>query len=347
MLLQLEHDGEIDIPPGASGFVVTDRLKLPTSVDLLAIYPHAHYLGKQVEAWAELVDGTRRPLLKITDWDINWQATYTYRQPIPLAAGTTVAMRITYDNTAQNVRNPNQPPKRVRSGNRSEDEMGHVWLQVLPKPRGGDDPRLLLQQALMRRRIEKYPDDFEAHFNLGAALQRMDRHEEALVYLTKAVSIRPDSATARNNLGVSLLVTEKVDAAVREFREALQLDREYQSARFNLSRALADEGDSVGALAEALAYLRAVPEDAQAQELAGRLYAAGGKLAESLPHFRKAAHLIPDNPVFEANLGAALAMSGDLEGAVSAFEIALKADPGNETVKANLARARASLREKR
>ncbi|HMC58065.1 MAG TPA: hypothetical protein VKJ01_02620, partial [Candidatus Solibacter sp.] len=82
MLLQLEHDGAIDIPAGSRSFAVTDHLKLPVAVNLLAIYPHAHYLGKQVEAWAELPDGARRPLLKIDQWDINWQATYTYRQPV-------------------------------------------------------------------------------------------------------------------------------------------------------------------------------------------------------------------------------------------------------------------------
>jgi len=347
MLLQLEHDGAIDIPAGAADFVVTDHLKLPVAVDVLAIYPHAHYLGKQVDAWAELPDGSRRTLVKIADWDINWQAVYTYRRPVSLPAGTVVAMRIAYDNTARNVRNPSHPPRRVRNGDRSEDEMGHVWLQVLPKQAGAVDPRLLLQEALMRRRIEKYPADFEAHFNLGAALQTMDRNREALPHLRDAVRIRPNSATARNNLGVSLLASDQIDAAVLEFRETLKLDPGYQNARFNLSRALAAQGDSGGALREALAYLQAVPGDAQVHELAGQLYAATGKLAESLPHFRKAAELIPEDPVFEANLGTALARSGDLDGAVAAFEIALRGDPGNETVRANLARARARLKERR
>ena len=76
MLLQLEHDGAIDIPPGSRNFEVTDRLKLPVGVDVLAIYPHAHYLGKHVEAWATLPDGTRTWLIEIKDWDINWQAVY-------------------------------------------------------------------------------------------------------------------------------------------------------------------------------------------------------------------------------------------------------------------------------
>ena len=155
MLLQLEHDGALDIPPQSTTFSVTDHLKLPIAVRVLAIYPHAHYLGKQVDAWADLPDGTRVPLIKIMRWDINWQASYTYREPISLPAGATVSMRIAYDNSSANPRNPNHPPKRVIAGNRSADEMGHVWLQVLPESsEGPDDPRLVLQQALMRRRVK-------------------------------------------------------------------------------------------------------------------------------------------------------------------------------------------------
>ena len=101
MLLQLEHDGAIDIPPGSRAFTVTDHLKLPVEVQLLAIYPHAHYLGKVVEAWADLPGGSRRPLLKINDWNIDWQATYTYKNPVTLPAGTSVGMRITYDNSSR------------------------------------------------------------------------------------------------------------------------------------------------------------------------------------------------------------------------------------------------------
>ena len=344
MLLQLEHDGALDIPPNDARFEVTDHLKLPIAVDLLAIYPHAHYLGKTFDAWAELPGGARLALLRINDWDINWQATYTYKDPISLPAGTTVAMRITYDNTANNPRNPNRPPIRVHGGNRSVDEMGHVWLQVLPKASGDEDPRLALQQAVMLRRIEKYPGDFVAHFNLGAALQAMGRFGEALPYLNQAISIKPSNATARNNRAVSLLMTDKVDEAIQGFRESLALDPAYQNARFNLARALVAKGDSSGAVSELLVYLKAVPDDAQAHETVGRLYASAGKLDQSLPHLRKAVELEPNDSALQTNLGTALAMLGDFPEAIRAFENALKADPANQTARDNLERARAKSR---
>jgi len=346
MLLQLEHDGALDIPAGAARFVVTDHLKLPIAVDLLAIYPHAHYLGKQIDAWAEFPDGNRLALLRINDWDINWQATYTYRDPISLPAGTTVQMRITYDNTANNPRNPSHPPKRVHGGNRSIDEMGHVWLQVLPKTAGEDDPRLALQQAVMLRRIEKYPADFVAHFNLGAVLQAMGKFDEAVPYLNQALLIKPASATATNNLAVSLLMTDKVDQAIQEFRKSLALDPAYQNARFNLARALIAKGDSNAALSELLTYLKAVPSDAQAHETVGRIYASTGNLPQAVPHLRKAVELQPNDSALETNLGAALAMAGNFREAIAAFESALKADPSNRTALENLARAREGLKNK-
>lgn len=343
MLLQLEHDGAIDIPPGEARFEITDHLKLPVAVDLLATYPHAHYVGKVLEAWAELAGGGRRPLLLIKDWNINWQAKYTYSEPVSLPAGTTLAMRVVYDNSDRNQRNPIRPLQRVRGGNRSQDEMGHVWFQVLPTGKSDDDPRLLLEQAVMLRRIEKYPGDFVAHFNLGAALQALGKHDEALPYLSKAVALQPKNATARNNLAVSLLVTEEYDESVRQFRESLAIDPEYQNARFNLARALMAKGDSSGALDEFLRYLQAVPEDVQANEFAGRLYASLGQPSESLPHFRKAVELQPADTTLQTNLGVALARAGDLRGAIAAFENALKADPRNQAAKENLSRARASL----
>ncbi len=173
ILIQLEHDGALNIPPGDRDFLVSDDFRMPVDADVLAVYPHAHYLGKLLEGYATLPDGSRRWLIRIPDWDLNWQAVYRYRQPVFLPKGSVISMRYHYDNSSGNPRNPNSPPKRVRAGNQATDEMGHLWLQVLPRGRG--DHRRPIQEALMRHRIEKYPTDFSAHLNLGAILlSRLD-----------------------------------------------------------------------------------------------------------------------------------------------------------------------------
>jgi tetratricopeptide (TPR) repeat protein len=346
MLLQLENDGALDIPPGERSFTVTDHLKLPVAVDVLAIYPHAHYVGKQVEAWATLPDGTRRWLIKINDWDINWQAVYTYRRPIALAAGTILAMRITYDNSSANPRNPSNPPVRVRGGDRSIDEMGHVWLQVLPKKQSQEDPRLALQDASMRRRLEKYPADFLAHYNLGALCQLRGNMPEALLYYQQALHVKPDNTTARNSLAAALMSEDRLDEAIAQLREALRIDPSYLNARYNLARALAAKGDLDTSAAEYSEFLKQKPDDPDAQAALGGILLVQHRYQESLPHFREAARLKPNDADIQTNLGALLAMEGDLTGATQAFEHALRINPNHETARADLARARASLAAK-
>ena len=343
MLVQLEDDGAIDIPPGAREFAVGDHLTLPVAVEVLAIYPHAHYLGKLMEAWAMLPDGTRTWLIKIADWDINWQAVYSYRKPVWLPKGTTVEMRITYDNSQSNPRNPNHPPETVRAGPRSEDEMGHVWLQVLPKKESEEDPRAGLQEALMRRRLEKYPGDFVANCNLGALFTERGKFGDAVVRFEQALRIQPGSATARNGLGAGLLAEGRVDDAIRELRETLRTDPAHLNARWNLSKALVRKGDLIGASAELDVLLKQKPNDADAQAGLAMVYFMQHRYDEALPHFQEAVRLRPEDADIRTNLGALLASRGDLPGAIESFEEALKLNPNDKVAQDYLTRARAQL----
>ena len=346
MLMQLENDGAIDIPPGEREFAVTDHVTLPGAVEVLAIYPHAHYLGKEVEAWATLPDGKRTWLIKIADWDINWQGVYNYRKPVLLPKGTTVEMRITYDNSESNPRNPNHPAKRVRTGPRSEDEMGHVWLQVLPKKESEEDPRVDLQEAVMRRRLEKYPGDFVAHCNLGALYAGQGKFGEAVAHFEQALRVQPRSATARNGLGAGLLAEGRVDEAMRELRETLRMDPAHLNARWNLSKALLRKGDLTGAAAELNALLRQAPNDADAQAGLAMVYFMQQRYDQALPHFQEAIRLRPEDADIRTNLGALLASRGDLSGAIQSFEQALKLNPNDKVARDYLTRARAQLAAK-
>jgi Flp pilus assembly protein TadD len=347
MLIQLEHDGALDIPPGARDFTVTDYLKLPIAVDVLAIYPHAHYLGNQIEAWATLPDGSRRWLIEIRHWDPNWQSVYTYRQPIFLPKGTTVEMRITFDNSTFNPRNPNNPPKRVRSGAQSKDEMSHVWLQVLPKKEGQEDPRVTLQEAVMRRRLDRYPGDFAAHCNLGALETMQGKYDAALSDFQQAVSVQPASATAHSGLGASLVATGRIDDGIQELKQVLQLDPGHVNARWNLAKALIAKQDLTGAAAELETVLRLKPQNLDAQYGLGLVYFMQNRYADALPHLEEAARLKPDDPSIRTNLGAVLARTGDLPGAIRSFDEALRLDPGNKLAGNYLEEARAALARQR
>jgi hypothetical protein len=123
----------IDIPPGDASYKVRDEFEIPVPVEVTGIIPHAHYLCKDMKGWAILPDGHKRWLLWIKDWDFNWQEQYRYTQPFTLPAGTRVFMEFTYDNSAANIRNPNQPPQRVSWGAGSTDEMAGLHIQVIPR----------------------------------------------------------------------------------------------------------------------------------------------------------------------------------------------------------------------
>src|SRR5262249_11954758 len=123
----------IDIPPGAKDYAVEDAYRLPVDVEVLGVLPHAHFLGKEMQATATLPDGTEQRLLRILRWDFNWQGDYRYAKPVFLPKGTILSMNFTYDNSAENPRNPSHPPQRVRYGLQSTDEMAECWLLALPR----------------------------------------------------------------------------------------------------------------------------------------------------------------------------------------------------------------------
>jgi tetratricopeptide (TPR) repeat protein/mono/diheme cytochrome c family protein len=314
VLLQLECDKQLDIPAGEKHFVVSDEFTLPVDVELLAIYPHAHYLGKDLLALARLPSGEEKTLIHIAHWDLNWQAVYRYAQPVKLASGTTIVMRYIYDNSQDNSANPNDPPKRVVAGNRASDEMAHLWLQVLPTNEAGAnpagaaervevaDPRIKLEEALARHHIENNADDFEAHYNLGAMLQMRGETRDAAAQFAEAQRLRPGDATVENALGGTLLAMGQLSAAIEHLSAAVKARPDYFDVHYNLGLALARHEDFSAAVEEFRAAVRLSPKDANAEANLGSALAAAGALAEAKTHLERALTLNPQNTLARENL---------------------------------------------
>jgi cytochrome c-type biogenesis protein CcmH/NrfG/mono/diheme cytochrome c family protein len=304
MLLQLENDRKLDIPPGEKHFLVTDEFTLPEDVSLLAIYPHAHYLGKDLQAFATFPDGTKQSLIHIPSWDLNWQAVFRYETPVELPAGTVVSMNYVYDNSDGNVRNPSIPPKRVIGGNSSTDEMAHLWLQVLPHGTPGQqiDPRRVLQEALARHDVEKNPADFEAHYNLGAMLQARGQLPDALKEYEQALRIRPEDASANNAIAGVTLATGHPAAAVGYLQAALRSRPDYFDAHYNLGTALAMQNDFAGAVEQFGAAVRLNALDANAEANLGAALGETGKWKEARVHLEKALSIDPNLALARDNL---------------------------------------------
>jgi hypothetical protein len=137
--------GERDIYPPLvlfAGEVQTHRLRIANSredISLLYVWPHMHYLGKEFKAFATREQDTI-PLVHIPAWDFRWQEIYRYKKPVILKKGDVVNVYGTYDNTANNPLNPNNPPKFVESSGdmRSDQEMLTLLLvYILYEP--GDE----------------------------------------------------------------------------------------------------------------------------------------------------------------------------------------------------------------
>jgi tetratricopeptide (TPR) repeat protein len=299
LLVELERDGKLDIPAGAQDFTVADDLRLPLDVDVLAIYPHAHYLGHLLEAYATLPSGERKWLIKIPSWDPKWQAVYHYREPVFLPRGTLISMRWHYDNSAANPRNPHEPPQRVVGGNQSTDEMAHLWLQILP--RGVGDRRRELEEAVMQHNVEKNPRDFWSRLSLGALMLSRFNPGGAEATLEAAVRLDPKQPEGHNWLGLALGSLGRTQEAIQQFRAALALKSDYANARYNLARALARSGKFDDAASNFADLVTADPADAQVRNAYGELLLKMNRLADALAQLDKALELEPKNKAYWEN----------------------------------------------
>jgi tetratricopeptide (TPR) repeat protein len=209
-----------------------------------------------MQAYALLPDGQKKWLLWIKNWDFKWQGDYGYAQPVELPAGSRLVLHYTYDNSTNNPRNPNNPPKRVIYGLQSADEMGELYFQALTRDRNDyvtlarDYSRKLLNDSLafFRFRIDLDTKDADAHARLGRLYAGTGQTEPAVGELNRALQLNPNNASAHFDMGSLLLREKKFVEAAEEFKAAARLDP--------------DDAQSVGSLGIISLQLRQ-PEEAR------------------------------------------------------------------------------------
>lgn len=111
---------------------------------LLYVWPHMHLLGKEYKAYITTPAGDTIRLVHIPDWDFRWQEIYRFRRPVKVVKGSVIHIEGTYDNTANNPFNPNNPPKNVFSMGdmRTTDEMMTLMMGFLPYKEGDENLEL-------------------------------------------------------------------------------------------------------------------------------------------------------------------------------------------------------------
>ncbi len=94
-----------------------------------------------------------------------------------------------------------------------------------------------------RRAIELKPGWGEAHVNVGGALERLDRHTDALLWAQRGAELLPDNFTAQFNLGNAYRATGELGASIECFQRALALQPESAKTHWNLAICYLLQGD--------------------------------------------------------------------------------------------------------
>lgn len=145
--MPLAFNAEFAIPPGASDHEVKSMYELKTDATLFAMIPHMHLRGKSFRYEALHIDGTTEVLLHVPRYDFNWQSTFQLTEPIELPAGTIVECTAVFDNSEDNLANPD-PTVTVTWGDQTTDEMMIGYL-CLAKPKElGDLPNAPPQRSV-------------------------------------------------------------------------------------------------------------------------------------------------------------------------------------------------------
>lgn len=108
-------------------------------ISLISVYPHCHYLGKDWEIFAETPEQDTLNIIRINEWDFNWQGAYTLERMAKIPAGSVIHINATYDNTVNNPFNPVFPPQTATWGEGTTDEMYLVGINYVPYLEGDED----------------------------------------------------------------------------------------------------------------------------------------------------------------------------------------------------------------
>jgi tetratricopeptide (TPR) repeat protein len=344
----------IDIPAGEAAYVVEDQYELPVDVDAISVYPHAHYLATEMKGTAVLPDGTRTPLLSIARWDIKWQDQYRFAAPVFLPKGTTVSMRFVYDNSDRNTNNPARPAHRVFWGPKSTDEMGALWLEVIPR-RPDEGARLQADQQTRTLRadiagaesvVRARPNDAATHNYLATKYLQAGRTGDAMTQLEEALRLSPNDAEAHSNLGSILQSQGKLSDASRHLREAVRLKPNDDRVRFNLGNLLLANGQPDQALDEFRRAIAINPDNAEAHFNLAMLLGPRNQLDEAIRHLTRVLDISPRSPDAHRNLAVAFGLKGDLQQAIRHDEAALRLQPDSATTRQHLQALRNAVGQK-
>ena len=301
----------LPIEAGDSDFTTRDSYELPSDVEVMSVLPHCHFICSSIRAWASLPDGSERRLVTIEEWNFYRQEEFHFERPLILPRGTIVTVEFSYDNSADNLRNPNNPPLDIEFGPLSSNEMADLWIQVISR---SDIESMALRRSTARHLQKKIIEqqinlfelepDFTGLLQLAADYRRIGRLPEALAKLQQALRLAPENATVLESLAITLT----------------------------------DMGRNNEALVYWQGYVQLVPNDSLAHLNLGTALGSSNQVKEALYHLRRATELDPSfGPTFY-RLGRAQSYLGQFDDALVSFRAAMALDPDEPIVLQSVAR---------
>ena len=184
--------------------------------------------------------------------------------------------------------------------------------------------------------VSKKPDNYRGHANLGGALDRQGRTDEAIGQYLEALKIRPDNVYVHNNLGVALVKQGQTEKGIEHYLAALHKKPDYAFAHNNLGVALEKQGRLDKAMEQYQEALRIKPDYAEAHANVGNILQMKGRLDKAMEQYQEALRIKPDYADAHYNWASALQKQGRLKEAIDHYMDALRIDPYNVEAHNNL-----------
>jgi tetratricopeptide (TPR) repeat protein len=213
--------------------------------------------------------------------------------------------------------------ERARALLTARPKTGFVW-QLLAAALGGQGKDAL---PALQAAVRCLPENPVAHLNLGNALGRHGRLEEAAASFGRALELQPEFAEAHNNIGDLQLELARFDEAAVSCRRAIEIRPEYAEAHVNLGKALLRLGDAGGSVESCRRAVEIRPDSAEAHNSLGNAFLYLARFDDAIAGFRRALAIKPDFAEAHANLANALRGIGRLDEAVAGYRRALLARP--------------------
>lgn len=180
-------NASFSIPPGDPNHEVLASHTFEQDSHILTLAPHMHYRGKDFTYVATYPDGREDTLLKVNDYDFNWQTVYELEQPLAAPKGTRIDCVAHFDNSEGNPDNPD-PTRRVGFGDESYDEMMIGFVDyIVDEGRAPEPPQSKISRALDELAAAHPGDAYrlrDADDDVGITALHLPRQGDGVFHLT-------------------------------------------------------------------------------------------------------------------------------------------------------------------